>query len=456
MDHPKMREEPRFRVLIVDDEPTFVTDLAAFLSKMYEVGVAYDGRTALEQVAVQNPDVVLLDIMMKGAEEGFDTLKKIRKMDPPPEVIMLTELRETDAVVRAIKTGAFHYVPKPPVMSELINLVNHAASRSWGARRLAALKSQVERLGGRLVIADPTMERIMKDLDRVAPTETTVMVIGESGTGKELVAQHVHEMSRRASGPFVAVNCGAISEQLIESELFGHVRGAFTGAEANRIGCFEMAEGGTIFLDEIGHAPRSLQVKLLRVLEEREFQKVGSPTGVRANVRVVAASSRDLQEAVASGDFMEELFFRLNVFRIRLPRLRNRPGDIIPLAEHFIGIYSAQMGRQDLSLTPSAARYLMDHDWRGNVRELRNLIERAVIMAEGDEISLRVLAEDHRDWPAVMPQYEEAKSEVMGQFKKSYIARILKDVDGNVTEAARRSGLARSALSRMIGELGLR
>lgn len=451
-----MRSEPRFRVLIVDDDTAFVADLSSLLSRQFDVAVAYNAKTALEQVAAVKPDVVLLDITMEGLHDGFDVLDRIQEMERAPEVIMLTGIKEMDAVVRAIKGGAFHYITKPPVLSELVNLVNHAAVMASGARRLAALESRVERLGGRLVVSDPSMERVMKDLDRVAPTDTTVMVIGESGTGKELVAQHVHEKSARCEGPFVAVNCGAVSEQLIESELFGHVRGAFTGAERDRMGSFEAAEGGTIFLDEIGHAPKSLQVKLLRVLEGCEYQKVGSPEIFKTNVRVIAASSRDLQTAVDAGEFMEELYFRLNVFRIVLPPLRERKGDVLPLAKHFIAVYSDQMGRRGLELSDEAAGYLEAHAWRGNVRELRNLLERAVIMSEGDRITVQTLAEDSRDWAGDLPPYDDAKAEVMTRFKRGYVSRLLKEADGNVTEAARRSGMARAALSRMIGELGLR
>ncbi len=449
-------QPPRFRILIVDDEPAFTSDLSMYLESRYEIATAHSVESALQSAGEWHPDVVLLDIAFgSAADEGFAILEKMRALPRPAEVIMLTGRRDTDAVVRAIKSGAFHYVNKPPVLSELTNLINLAAVRSYGARRLAALESEIKRLGGDLVVRDASMLRVMKNLEKVGPTEATVMISGESGTGKELIARHVHELSRRASGPFIAVNCGAISEQLIESELFGHVRGAFTGAERDRDGCFALARGGTIFLDEIGHAPESLQVKLLRVLENREFQRVGSPEIIPTDVRVVAASSRDLVEHASEGGFREELLFRLNVFRIQLPPLRQRPDDIIPLAEHFLALIAAQTGRRGLEFSPAARDYLLQHPWRGNVRELRNLVERAVILAEDGTIPVQLLAADDEQIPAVLPPYDDAKAVVLQRFQRAYIARALQETEGNVSEAARRTGLARATISRMKGELGL-
>ncbi len=402
------------------------------------------------------PDVVLLDITMRQEDDGFAVLDKLRRLENAPEVIMLTGMREARAVVRAIKAGAFHYVTKPPVVSELVNLINLAAARTGSARRLAALESQVQRLGGGFVVHDRSMRRLVAELEKVGPTDATVMIVGESGTGKEVVARHVHAISRRADGPFVAVNCGAISEQLIESELFGHVRGAFTGAERDRMGCFEQARGGTIFLDEIGHAPHSLQVKLLRVLENREFLRVGSPEIMRADVRVIAASSRELRPAVDAGEFMEELYHRLNVFQVVQPPLHRRPDDILPLAEHFLQVYGAQTGRQGLRFSPAACEHMRAHQWRGNVRALRNTVERAVILAGDEVIGIEHLGTDRERWPAELPAYEDAKAALLAEFQRNYVTRALQEAGGNVTEAARRTGLARATLSRMISDLGLR
>jgi DNA-binding NtrC family response regulator len=442
----------RFRVLIVDDDPAFVDDLGAVLGRRYDVGVATNGAEALAQVSALKPDVVLLDIALGDRVDGFAVLDGIRALPLPPEVIMLTGNAQAGAVVQAVKAGAFHYVTKPPVMGELVNLTNLAAARAVASRRFAALESQVQRLGGDFVVHDPLMRRVVQDIERVSPTGSTVLIIGESGTGKELVARRVHDLSPRADGPFVAINCGAISEHLIESELFGHVRGAFTDAVRDRVGCFERAEGGTLFLDEVGLAPPGLQVKLLRVLEAREFLRVGSTTPVRSDVRLIAASSSDLSRLVDEGTFKPELFFRLNVFSLVLPPLRLRQGDILPLAEHFLALFAAQIGRRALEFSAAAREYLVGHEWRGNVRDLRNRIERAVIMADGDLISVNHLVPVRLELPTAVPAYDDA----MLSFQREYVLRLLRDSSDNVTEAARRAGLSREGLSRMIGRLGLR
>ena len=442
----------RFRVLIVDDDRSFAGDLATHLGGLYDVGVAYSAAEAMAQVTALKPDVVLLDIDLRDGVNGFAVLAKIRTMDPGPEVIMLTGTEKTSAVVDAIKAGAFHYVTKPPGLRDLANLVNLAAARVVNARRVAALESQVLRLAGGFVAHDASMRRVIKDIDRVGPTDSTVLIIGESGTGKELVAQRVHQRSARADRPFIAINCGAISETLIESELFGHVKGGFTDAHADRAGCFARAEGGTLFLDEIGKAPLSLQTKLLRVLEAREYLRVGSSEPVRANVRLIAASSRDLDQSSAGGEFMPELFYRVNVFSIMLPPLRARREDILPLAEHYLELYSAQMGKVGLVLSPAAREYLVNHEWRGNVRDLRNRIERAVIIADGVSLTPAHLMPVPFDIPSGLLPLDTATQE----FQRAHVARALRECGGNVTEAARRLGLTREGLSRIIGKLGLR
>jgi len=446
------RNAQRFRVLIVDDDRTFAADMALMLGSRYDVGVAYNGAEAMAQIAALKPDVVLLDITLGDGIDGFAILGKIRELEMGPEVIMLTGSTHAGAVVQAVKAGAFHYVVKPPVMNELVNLTNLAAARAVAARRVAALQSQVQRLGGEFVVHDPAMRRVNKDIERVAPTESTVLIIGESGTGKELVARRVHELSRRADGPFVAINCGAISEHLIESELFGHVRGAFTDAVRDRVGCFERATGGTLFLDEIGTAPVSLQVKLLRVLEAREFLPVGSAEPARADVRLIAASSSDLNGQVEAGTFKPELLYRLHVFSIVVPPLRMRRDDILPLAEYFLELFASQIGKRGLEFSPAARDYLVGHEWKGNVRDLRNRIERAVIMADGAQVTVGQLIPVRLELPVMPASYEAAKQD----FQRDYVLRLLRDADDNVTEAAKRAGMTREGLSRMIGRLGLR
>jgi DNA-binding NtrC family response regulator len=456
MSHSLGCQSANFRVLIVDDDPSFVESMNMFLSKKYDIGVATNCKDALSQVGVLKPDVVLLDIDLGDGPDGFEALASIRSMSDPPPVLMLTGDKDTSKAVKAIKSGAFHYVCKPPTMSELVNLINLAAATGFNARRVASLESQICRLGGQFIVHDSSMKKIIGQLERVGPTDTTVLIIGETGTGKELVARHIHELSPRSSGPFVAINCAAISETLIESELFGHVRGSFTGAERDRVGLFQQAQHGTLFLDEIGHAPIEFQVRLLRALETREIIKVGGEKRENVDVRVISASSRDLTKATSEGDFKEELLYRLGVYRIDLPPLRHRRDDIIPLAEYFLGVYSSQIGRSGLEFSPAAKDYLLNHDWPGNVRRLRNTIERVAIDAKDEIITAQLLASVNSFGQAIIPSYEEAKTKVLDEFKKGYLSGQLEMADGNITEAARKSGISRSSFSRMMGEVGIR
>jgi len=444
-----------FSVLVVDDDPRFTSELSLFLSSRYKLDIENDGDNAISRILELRPDVVLLDIDLGSGADGFEVLSRIRELDSPPQVLMLTGDRDTTNIVKAIKGGAYHYVCKPPVMSELVNLVNLAASATYTSRRVASLESDVHRLGGTFVVHDPAMKRVMDQIERVAPTDTTVLVVGETGTGKELVARCVHESSSRSTGPFVAVNCAAISESLLESELFGHVKHAFTGAARDRAGFFQQARGGTIFLDEIGHASEGLQVRLLRVLESREFMKVGGEIPEKTDVRVIAASSRDLREAATRGEFKEELLYRLGVYRIDLPPLRFRRGDIMPLAEYFLDIFSEQIGRNNLQFSPEATEYLLAHDWPGNVRRLRNCIERAVIDCRSDTIQRDQLAPSIRNWSAVLRKYDEARSQELQSFRRDYLLELMSRCGNNVTEAAKTAGLSRNGLYRMLKEESL-
>ena len=446
---------PRIRVLLVDDDQRFVENILMFLTEQYDVGIAMDANEALAQINRLHPDVVLLDIGLGRGATGFDVLRDIRTLVNPPQVIMLTEESDPHAIVQAIKAGAFHYVCKMPDMNELTNLINLAAAQGCTERRLTALEAEVERLGGTFLVRDEAMQRVVRRLERVAPTGATVLIIGETGTGKELAARHLHELSRRSAGPFIPVNCAAISESLLESELFGHVRGAFTGAARERAGLFQQAQGGTLFLDEIGHAPRGLQVRLLRVLETGEFVKVGGDLLERSDARIVAASSRDLKQAVEQGSFMEELLFRLAAYRIDLPPLRQRPGDILPLSQHFLRIFGDQIGRRDLEFSEDAKTYLLNCAWTGNVRRLRNTIERAVIDTRDRQISMQLLAARHSDWPSELPLYKEASQQALLRFKRDYLSAQLERTGGNVSDAAKLSGISRTSFSRMMNQVGL-
>lgn len=450
MKHTDHRSTPRFRVLVVDDDKTFVARTLSILGDDYDVGAAYNTVEALSQIDALKPDVVLLDVILQDGIDGLAALERIRSMNAPPEVIMLTGVNAPATVVQAIRSGAFHYVSKSSPISELANLINKAALAHHYVHRLAAMDAHAR--GHDFLVFDPAMQRVIKEVERVAPTESNVLIIGESGTGKELVAARIHARSRRAKGALVAINCAAVSEGLIESELFGHVRGAFTTALSDHPGCFAQAAGGTLFLDEIGLAPLPLQMKLLRVLESREYKRVGGSSVERADVRIVAASSSDLEAMAAAGTFKAELLYRLNVFTVVVPPLRRRSEDILPMAENFLAMYGAQMGRRGLSFAPPARAYLERHEWRGNVRDLKNRIERAVILAEGAVIPVELLLPSKMDQSSPPLPWRLAAKE----FKLEYFARLMQRFDDSVTNAARSAGMSREALSRLLRDIGLR
>lgn len=443
------------RVLLVDDDDGFATDLASLLADNYAVAVAGSGEEALEKVGAIQPDVVLLDIDMGKGLSGMAVLELLVGRDEPVSVIMVTQAGDIATVVKAIKLGAFHYVRKPPVFGELANLINLAYADATARRRLRAYAEDVKRLSGEMVVADPIMQRIIRNIGNVGPTDTTVLITGETGTGKEMVARRVHETSNRHDGPFVAVNCAAVPENLIESELFGHVKGAFTGAEKDRVGKFSMARGGTLFLDEIGFATRSLQAKLLRILEDGEYCPVGASTSLVADIRLIAASSFDPEARVASGEFLEELYHRLNVYRIPLPPLRERMADVPVLARHFLGVYALRCGKPIQGFTEAGSAFLMLQKWKGNVRSLRNAVERAVIDCEGEWIGPEHLAPAMRSWPGKLAPYKTAKAEEVLRFKHAYMFELMQRHGRNVTEAALAAGVPRPSLQRMLKEVGL-
>ncbi len=442
----------RCRVLIVDDEPAFSDDMSMILGDRFEVTVATDTASALEKIAAARPDVVLLDITLKDGVDGFVALARIRAVESPPEVIMLTGMQGPGAVVQAIKGGAFHYAMKDADPGELANLIGLASERVAANRRLAALETQLRRLGGELIVYDPLMLRMMKDIEKVAPTAATVLVVGESGTGKELVARRVHELSARAAGPFEAISCGAVSEAQCEVELFGQVKGGSSEGGAARTGCFTRAQGGTLFLDEVGRASPGLQAKLLRVLESREFLPVGAAAPVRADIRVVASASHDLQKMCDEGQFLKELFFRLNVFSLVLPPLRKRREDIVPLAEHFLEVFATEMGRPGMRFSGPAKEYLVKHEWRGNVRDLRNRIERAVILTDDDDVHVDALLATRFDQGVAIVEMDAA----MESAQQEYLNRLMHAYDWNVTKAAKPAGMTREGLSRLIAKYGLK
>ncbi len=374
-------------VLVVDDERSNVESLEKiFLREGMRVRVAHDAKHALEQVRSHRVHVVLTDLMMPGTT-GLELLRAIKQVNPEVEVVLMTAYGSVEAAVAAMREGAYDFVEKPLKRVTIVKSVRKAAERGKLVAENRSLKNEIKLLTKREIVGSSSAWRRVVDVaTQAAPSLATVLVLGESGTGKELLARYIHERSARVKGPFVAVNCAAIPETILESELFGHERGAFTGAIAKKDGRFAKAAGGTLFLDEIGELSPAVQVKLLRVLQEGEYDPLGGNT-VKADVRIVAATNRDLLAEVSAGRFREDLFYRLNVIAVTAPPLRARREDIPLLVDHFLGLYCAKNGRPRLNPTRGALEKLLDHAWPGNVRELENVIERAVVLSRTDQLS---------------------------------------------------------------------
>ncbi|MGH7576115.1 MAG: sigma-54-dependent transcriptional regulator [Longimicrobiales bacterium] len=424
-------------VLIVDDEEglrEFIAD--ALADDGHDTATASDGLGALAQLHERAFEVMITDLRMPGALNGVDVLRKAKAEQPEIEVIVLTAHGTVDTAVEAMKLGAFDYLEKPVSSPSQLRLI---VSRALEHRRLVSLKDasarETETLPP-LTYGDPAMTGVVRAIEKVAPTNATALLLGESGTGKEVAARTIHRMSRRRDGPFIAVNCAAISESLMESEIFGHEKGAFTGATAARRGRIELAEGGTLFLDEIGELKPGLQAKLLRVLQERKFERVGGSRTIDADVRWIAASNRNLARMVQDGEFREDLYHRLAVFPVELPPLRERIQDIAPLAETLLARISVSLGRPPLRLDDEANRRIIAAAWRGNVRELANTLERAAILAEGDVIHGRDLV-----LTTLAPQSDDGEARTMADIERAAIRRALADAGGNRRLAAERLGI---------------
>ncbi len=445
-------------VVIIDDEERMGEVMEMALQREgHRCRTFTDPAAALEHLAQGRTDVVVSDLKMPGID-GLELLKRIRSEDNAPPVILVTAHGTVASAVAAMRDGAFDYVTKPFDNDELRAVVGRALEM----RRLRAENDHLRREVGKRYAPDSIVaeSRQMKDLlellQRVAPSKATVLVQGESGTGKELVARLLHYWSTRVAGPFVAVNCKAFAEGVLESELFGHVRGAFTGASGDRAGCFERAVGGTLFLDEIGEITPDFQAKLLRVLQENEVQRVGADVPVQVDARVVAATNRDLRTEVREGRFREDLFFRLNVIPIQLAPLRERAKDIQPLAEHFLRFYCREENR-DLRFSDEARKALSDHGWPGNVRELQNAIERAVVLARGSEIGSEdfLLETDHAARAVDSPPTSLSLREHLDRAAADRIRAALAEATGNRGDAADTLGIERTTLYRMMKKLDI-
>jgi len=451
-------EERRPHILVIDDEAIALSNMSHVLIKEgYDVTTCKDGESGLNALRHTRFDLVLTDLHMPGID-GMDVLQHVHVTIPETPVIMITGHATLDSAVKAMKRGAYHYIAKPFRLDEAREIVKSALEFGRMKNENRELRQTIETLSNQttIITQDLAVQRLLETARQIAATDTSVVINGESGTGKELMARFIHEHSPRANGPFVAFNCGALHEELAASELFGHEKGAFTGATARKIGLFEAADGGTLFLDEVAEMPLLMQVKLLRVLQEHELMRVGSTEPVNINVRVVAASNRDLKDAVDKGLMRDDLYFRLNVVTLSLPPLRERREDIPLLAYYMLRKYSTIIGHDVKEITPEALQRLVEYDFPGNIRELSNFIERGVALSSGPELGIehlphslgaltvRVFTPEIATPPTTL---EEQETE--------HIISVLKMADGNRTKAAKMLGIDRVSLWRKLKKLGI-
>ena len=449
------------KILLVDDETAILDTLEIlFRGEGWDVAVADSGPKALAALEDEKPDIVLTDIRMPGAT-GLEVLAEAREIDPEISVILMTAQASLQSAVRAVNEGAYYYLQKPFANDELLAICRRAAE----ARNLKVenrrLKKEIKRRDrpseDRPTGVAPSFVEVLELAETVAVTDSTVLISGESGTGKEVVARYIHALSERAEGPFMSINCGALPESLLESELFGHVKGSFTGAVKDKDGLLVAAAGGTFFLDEIGEMSPSTQVKLLRAIQEREVIPVGSTAAVPVDVRIVAATNRDLEEEITKGSFRSDLYYRLNVIQLRLPPLRERREDIPVLAGHFLERASAGAnGDGPYSLTDDAMAALREYDWPGNVRELENALERAVVVSGHTEITPAALPERVREAPPPrLAATELPPNPTMEVVERAYILWVLQSEGGNKTRAAEVLGIDPSTLYRKLNRYGI-
>jgi DNA-binding NtrC family response regulator len=458
-------ETERARVLVVDDKENILKLLGRILGDTYDVSTAGDGQRGISLIASQEFDVIVTDLKMPGAD-GFEVLRVAKSRSPDTEVVLMTAYATVQDAVKAMKQGAYDYLQKPFDPDDAALVVARALERKRLRAQAATLRRELEGVHSfhNFVGKSAAMRDLYQLLDQASKLDITVLLNGETGTGKELAARAIHYHSARKERRFVPVNCGALPGELVESELFGHARGAFTGAAGAKPGLFEEAEGGTLFLDEIGELPLSVQVKLNRALQEKEIRRVGDNRPVQVNVRVVSATHRDLKAEVAAGRFREDLYYRVNVFPVVLPALRDRREDIALLAGTFLEKQAAALRKEITGFDPDALRALTGYTWPGNVRELENAIERAVAVAKGSKIARSDLPPDVKGTQegsipgeilAKMP-YREAIELARGRVSRDYLVALLREFQGHVTHAASRAGMERESLHRLLKRYGVR
>jgi DNA-binding NtrC family response regulator len=454
----------RFKILVIDDEPILRDSLeVALKTSGYEVLTARTGEGGLERFQKENPDLVLLDHWLPGIN-GDEVLRKIKERDPEIPVLIMTAQGSIEMAVNLMKMGAFDFLVKPFELDQVEDLIKKGLERVRLKKEVEWLRAQYEqrfRSGGVIGVSQK-MKDLLELAEKLAPgSETTVLIEGETGTGKELLAEYIHFLSPRSSFPFIPINCGAIPKDLFESELFGYEKGAFTGAlEKGKIGKVEAAEKGTLFLDEVGELPPAAQVKVLRVLDEKEYFKVGGVEKKKADVRIVAATNRDLESEVKKGNFRDDLYFRLNVVTLHIPPLRERKEDILPLFRFFISRFNEQFKKEFLQISKEAEETILSYSWTGNIRELRNTVERIVLLERGDVILGKHLSfltgkEGPSEETTRVQPFIPSQGIILDKVEKEYILEALRMKKGNKSEAAKMLGISRSALLYRMGKYGI-
>ena len=446
--------EAKATILVVDDENGVRQSFNMVLKGEYNVLLAGTGEEAIGVFTKNSVDLILLDILLPDIY-GIDLLEKMKEIDPNVEIIMVTAVKEIETAVKAIKSGAYEYIIKPFVVDEVLAVINRALEKRTLLKEVTYLRNELERYHPfeRMVGQDPKMQAIFELIETISESDGAVLILGESGTGKELVARAIHNLGSRKTEPFVVVNCAAIPATLMESEIFGHTRGAFTGATKTSMGKLEVAGKGTVFLDDIDSLDVNMQAKLLRVIQEKEFERVGSNKVLKAHVRFVAASNKNLKEMTKSGAFREDLFYRLHVFPIELPPLRERKSDIPLLLDHFLAVQGKKNGKPPKRFSKRAVKTLTKYDWPGNVRELENLVERVGTITKKSLMQLEDLSLFRME---KRPISNLTLKDAVSEFEKHYIGEVLEYVDGNRKRAAEYLGIHRNTLLGKINELGLK
>ncbi len=445
------------RILIIDDEKITLRNLEHILKKEgYSVKTTSSGQNGLKLISSQTFDIVLTDLKMERVD-GMQILKRTKEISPDTEVIMITGYATVESAIEAMKYGAYHYLTKPFKLDEVRKVVREAAEKIALKRENRQLKEKLDTLSGpvNIITQDPQMLRILDMAREIAPTDCNVLITGESGTGKEMIARYIHHYSTRADRPFLAINCGAFTEELLANELFGHEKGAFTGATFLKQGLIEMASGGTLFLDEITEMSPSMQVKLLRVIQEREFYRIGGRQPIKVDVRFIAATNRQIQDALETGHLRHDLYYRLNVVTLNLPPLSERKGDVPLLAYHFLKKYSTLMGKEVREISEDVMRLLSGYPFPGNVRELENIIERGVALCKGDTLQMAHLPDDLKGFGIKTFRSSDGRIPSLEEQEKNYILWVLSEVGGNKSEAARVLGIDRVSLWRKLKRYGI-